>query len=1031
MLSRDLRKRALASSDGSTPKRSRPPRRLANRATGAAERQATSAALRVRESALFRPVRAIGAVSDGIPFAPASLGTADFLTVGVGRGFQVFDCSNLRLVYLSPRLNDRVQALLCVGQVTLTSLKEDIVAWHKLTELGRFKGHTGTPTVMCPVGTGYLVSGAGAEVLVWQLSDIGLEANSVTPGKSCVLAPLGKLATEDTVGDCTAICHPPTYLHKVIVGGSSGGLSLWNVRTRECVHTFKSHKAGDTKGDCAITCLREAPHVLDLVAIGFASGRLAVVNTREDRCLFEFNQDQGRITSLAFRTGRDAPAHLVSGAPNGAFVIWDLDKRRAHHVVDEAHHGPVTSLHFLPGQPLLLTGGRDNTVREWIFDTADGLPRLLRFRCGCPGPARRMFFYRKSDDRQLIVGGGSEGAGFVARVSCTQLHQNATFSQNNLKKIPSSVKFGQLVHSKRLPPIVDLDFCEPRHFDWPAVVTAHEGMDSAFVWSAQHMALAPAILRPPATSDQAPVSAVAISKCGNYVVIGLENGALHRFNLQSQLHRGTIPKAEERESGAGDANGSNAKGARVEPPPRAHLGRICGIEITSSGLVVSAASHPNDCALGIWKLMTHAALERIPLSSRGRGGDRAGSSPLVMRAHGALVAVSLDDGLLLVVDLHGRSVVRSFPCGLPAIDIAFSAEARWLAVALRGGGLRIFDLPAARCVDSFAFARPALSICFSPSTAYLLTSHAKGNAIQMWANKFLFDPSLSAPLLQPELKAPIMVDEPGDPGDQAESDEDVEVDERKKAPAGEADEADAVNVVPLGKELLTLSDVPPAKWLAILHLDVVKERNKPTALPKPLPNAPFFLPTAHEGVTSRFAIDEPKHAGAEDADQQPQKQERPSLEEATLEGLVAPSERGSRIFKAANSPVTGGTSFQALLRGGDFDGALAFLKKQMPSGVHIAIEELGPLSGGDLGELTACLEFFLHHHQKAHYADELQAYLSLFLQAHGEELAQAEELRRLCAKLCSAQEARWTELDERCHKVRCFLGMLTHTQSQW
>merc|ERR1712048_161563 len=127
----------------------------------------------------------------------------------------------------------------------------------------------------------------------------------------------------------------------------------------------------------------------------------------------------------------------------------------------------------------------------------------------------------------------------------------------------------------------------------------------------------------------------------------------------------------------------------------------------------------------------------------------------------------------------------------------------------------------------------------------------------------------------------------------------------------------------------------------------------------------------------------------------------------------------------------GGTTFQAALRRGDFDGALTWLKKQTPSGVHLAIEELGPLGGGDLGELTAGLEFFLHHLQKAHFADELQAYLSLFLQAHGDEIAEAQELRKLCANIHKMQESRWTSLDERCQKARCFLGMLTHTQSQW
>lgn len=41
--------------------------------------------------------------------------------------------------------------------------------------------------------------------------------------------------------------------------------------------------------------------------------------------------------------------------------------------------------------------------------------------------------------------------------------------------------------------------------------------------------------------------------------------------------------------------------------------------------------------------------------------------------------------------------------------------------------------------------------------------------------------------------------------------------------AGGAVEAAAVSAVPLAPDLLTLSDVPPQKWLATLHLDLVKD----------------------------------------------------------------------------------------------------------------------------------------------------------------------------------------------------------------
>jgi len=436
----------------------------------------------------------------------------------------------------------------------------------------------------------------------------------------------------------------------------------------------------------------------------------------------------------------------------------------------------------------------------------------------------------------------------------------------------------------------------------------------------------------------------------------------------------------------------------------AHRGRVCGVEITVGAQVLSIASHPRDCTLRTWKLMTHEEGVSIPLAD-GRPGS---PSCLLLRAHGALAAVALDDGCLLVVDLSGASVVRSFACGMPAVDAAFSVEGRWLAAALRGGGLRVFDLLAARCVDSMAFARPAQALCFSPSTAFLLISHARGNSIQVWANKFLFDPSLSAPLLNAEPEEPVRVDELEDGPDETAEEAFGDADGPKISSDAIDDVAAKVSVKPLEPKLLTLSDVPPAKWQATLHLDVVKERNKAIEPPKPLPNAPFFLPTMHEGVTPRFAA---------------------PLDDDEENKAVAAEEVAKRRAERSLGAVA--LPFQEMLRKGDFDGALEFLRAQTPSGVHLAIEELGPMAQGTLQELEAGLRFFEHHMSKAHFADELQAFLSLFLQAHGEELAADSQLRARCIKLGEAQEKLWTALDLRCQKVRCFLGTLTQTQSQW
>jgi len=1001
----------------------KPPKKLARRAASAHSRQKTSSALRVRESALFRPVRAIGVVTDSLPISVQTLGDASFVTTSVGRGFQVFEGEKLRLAYIGPRLNEKIRALINVGETTITSLKSDIVVWHKLTEIGRFRGHRGSATVLCVIGAGFLVSAAGADVLVWQLSDIGLEdaaSASTEQGLrkgSCVLAPLGRLILGEGFGSVTTARHPATYLHKVLLGGSSGGIELWNVRSRELVHAFRSHLpiSGES---CAVTSMLEAPNALDIVAVGFASGRICMMNVREDKVLFEFQQAQGRVTCLAFRSGPNALPHLVSGAPTGDLVVWDLEKRRAHHVQEAAHRGAISSVHFIPEEPLMLTSGRDNAVRMWIFDTADGLPRLLKGRGGCPGPARRLSFYGNDGDKELLVGGGFEGTGYLSKISFIQDHQNNEYSQSAFQKMSSALKTGAgQVKSSHLPPVVDVAYCQVRHFDWPAVVTAHDGMEAAMVWSASHQALAPLALRPPPESNGgSPVSAVAISACGSYCVLGLENGALHRFNLQSGLYRGSIPKLPDKAEDpatAGERGPKKAFNAKAPPTaPRAHLGRVCGLSITVSGQVVSTASHPKDCSLSLWRLTSHEAAGTLPLG-KGRPGQ---PSCLLMRSLGALVAVSLDDGMLRVADLNGMSVVRSFACGVPATDIAFTPDGRWLAAALCDGGLRIFDLPAARCIDSFVFAQPALSLCFSPSTAFLLTTHAKGNSIQVWANKFLFDPSLSAPLLRPEPEAPVHVDEPGAPDFESEDEA-----EEGEAAADSSKTPAVSSAVPLGPDLVTLSDVPPAKVLATLYLDLVKERNKAIAPPKPLPNAPFFLPISHDGVTPKFVA--PLAEAPKAADSLAASTARPSL----FDEMVA----AEKSDQKSHTGITDGLPFQLLLRKGEFDKALDFLKAQTPSGVHLAIEQLGPLGGGDDSELSCGLKFFLHHLGKSHYADEVQAFMSLFLQAHGEELQSSPELRGLCAEMSLVQEKMWNSLSTQCQKARCFLGMLTQTQSQW
>lgn len=91
-----------------------------------------------------------------------------------------------------------------------------------------------------------------------------------------------------------------------------------------------------------------------------------------------------------------------------------------------------------------------------------------------------------------------------------------------------------------------------RERDWCNVLTAHEGDPNAYVWRLQHFTRGKHVLRPrgpqevgdPGTSADAAVTAVALSACGNFGVVGTEAGRLDRYNMQSGLHRGCYTRCE-------------------------------------------------------------------------------------------------------------------------------------------------------------------------------------------------------------------------------------------------------------------------------------------------------------------------------------------------------------------------------------------------------------------------------------------------------------------------------------------------------
>lgn len=320
--------------------------------------------------------------------------------------------------------------------------------------------------------------------------------------------------------DVACIVHPPTYLNKIVIGRKDGTLEMWNIRVAKLV--WKS-----TAFEEAVTTLVIAP-VADVLAVGLLNGRIILQNIKYGEELFSVLQ-RGLVSSLTFRT--DGPTILASSNEVGDVFLWDLNEHRLRHTMHCAHKGYIPRIEFLNNQPLLITAGTDNSVKEWIFDTPDGLPRLLRFRGGHQLPPNFLRFY--GQETHFLLSCSQDRS--MWKYSTRKDAQNREFSQGRIKhKLKTSSKDqDELVVDSILQFASELS----KEKDWDNILTAHKGAKEAKTWSWTRAAMGTLNF---ATGDDSPVRSVAISACGNFGLVGSSKGCIDIYNMQSGMHRHRI-----------------------------------------------------------------------------------------------------------------------------------------------------------------------------------------------------------------------------------------------------------------------------------------------------------------------------------------------------------------------------------------------------------------------------------------------------------------------------------------------------------
>jgi U3 small nucleolar RNA-associated protein 21 len=455
----------------------------------------------VNSSKIFQPYRALGHITDDIPFSLQTRGTEHFLTVSIGKSFQIYDCSKLSLKFVSHTLSEEITSIVSSEDSTFVSSGNRIVKFTKAKKIAEFLGETSYFSLL-PFGDHLLALSNDNNLCIWDMENLEELYGSFSFGDS--FQP-------------TVILHPSTYLNKILVGSNEGILQLWNINTHRLIHEFKP------SFNSPIVCLTQSP-VVDVVAIGLLDGLILIMNIRTSTIIMTLKQ-KGKVTGISFRT--DGDNHIMASSNmNGEVCFWDLDEKRITFV-NHSHSGYIPSIQFINGKPLLLTSG-NNSIKMWIFDSLDGRPRLLKSRSGHSFPPS-FVRYHGSDGRSIISAGRDHALRFFSTI---RDEQNIELSQGSIES--KAHKIGKTPEDLILPSVIMFSSSDAKQRDWDNLLTCHFESSSAKTWSVSRKAIGNHTLK---SIDKSSIKSVAVSFCGNFGFIGCASGMIEMYNMQSGIHR--------------------------------------------------------------------------------------------------------------------------------------------------------------------------------------------------------------------------------------------------------------------------------------------------------------------------------------------------------------------------------------------------------------------------------------------------------------------------------------------------------------
>jgi U3 small nucleolar RNA-associated protein 21 len=403
------------------------------------------------------------------------------------------------------------------------------------------------------------------------------------------------------------------------------------------------------------------------------------------------------------------------------------------------------------------------------------------------------------------------------------------------------------------------------------------------------------------------------------------------YNLQSGMHRQRFPKLQ--------------KAAGRQGQTGQHLGHVTGIKVDSLNMTLTSCGA--DGKVKFWDFqkgtLSHELDWRTPIST------------IQFHRPSDLIGMSCGDGSVRVIDIGTRKLVRELWTPGQVVDFSFSNDGRWIVSATSESMLLVHDLSTGHLIEALRFRDKPVAVGFSNTGEYLATAHENSIGVHLWTNKTLFT---HVPTRRIGLDEIVDVDIPTAAGGEnligGVFEEDSE----------EPDAAAASTVDQLSSDLLTLSLVPKSRWQSLLHLDTIRERNKPKEPPQKPKSAPFFLPT-----DAKPLADEPAEA-------------------------QAPASRITRIADPAAATTTALTSLLGAFAAdpaSDAADVAALLAGMAPPAADVTIRTLDPAAAS--GELVTFVRVLTARLRRRRDYELVQAWMAVFLRCHANVVVESAELR--------------------------------------